>query len=195
MIRSESISKIAAALVAAQKEMGAATKDSKNPYFKSSYADLSAVIEAAVPVLNSKGIAVLQNPTVVHTAAGAKTVLETVLLHESGEFMGSQIDIVTAKENDPQAYGSAISYARRYGLQSTVTLKAADDDGELSMGRGNTNKTPADTKVLKVEDKTQVKEENKVATLSEEVSKKKVSFSKKSFAKPETTTSSSDSEL
>lgn len=195
MIRSESISKIAAALVAAQKEMGAAAKDSKNPYFKSSYADLSAVIEASVPVLNSKGIAVLQNPTVVHTAAGAKTVLETVLLHESGEFMGSQIDIVTAKENDPQAYGSAISYARRYGLQSTVTLKASDDDAELSMGRGSANKPSTENKVLKVEDKAQVKEENKVTTASEDGPKKKVSFSKKSFAKPEAVASSSDSEL
>lgn len=176
MIRSESIAKIAAALVKAQKNMGAAAKDSKNPYFKSSYADLSAVIDAAVPVLNAEGIAVLQNPTVVHTATGAKSVLETMLLHESGEFLGSQIEIVTAKDNDPQAYGSAVSYARRYGLQSTITLKAEDDDGESAMKRTTLTK-PVEVKTAS-EAATSGATETKAAATTE---KKKVSFSKKSF--------------
>lgn len=131
MIKSENMAALAKALVAAQKEMGAAVKDSKNPFFKSNYADLSAVIDASVPALNKHGIAVLQMPT----TDNGKSVLRTMLLHESGEFVGSDTDIVVAKQNDPQAYGSAISYARRYGLQASVALKAEDDDGESAMGR------------------------------------------------------------
>ena len=65
MIRSESITKLAPALLEAQKKMGVALKDAKNPFFKSSYADLNAVIDASIPTLNEQGIVVLQNPTVL----------------------------------------------------------------------------------------------------------------------------------
>lgn len=132
MIKSESLKALAPALVKAQQKMGAALKDSKNPFFKSSYADLGAVIDATVPVFNAEGIAVLQTPM---TAFNGKAVIQTILLHESGEYLASETDIVSAKQNDPQAYGSAISYARRYGLQSTATIKTTDDDGEAAMDR------------------------------------------------------------
>jgi hypothetical protein len=138
VIRSESLKHLAPALVAAQKNMGAALKDAKNPFFKSSYADLSAVIDASVPVLNNENIAVLQTPALVD----GTSVIRTVLLHASGEFIASDTKIVAAKSNDPQAEGSAISYARRYGLQATVTLKAEDDDGEKAMGRGSSLAKP-----------------------------------------------------
>lgn len=135
--KSDSLKSLAPALVKAQKSMGAAVKDSKNPFFKSSYADLSAVIEAAMPALNAEGIAILQLNDV---AMSGLPVVQTVLLHESGEFIGSNTPVVVAKQNDPQALGSAISYARRYGLQSTVTLRSSDDDGEAAMGRGSSAK-------------------------------------------------------
>lgn len=131
MNRSESITKIASALVKAQGAMGNALKDSKNPFFKSSYADLNAVREACLPALNANGVSVLQ-PT-VHVEGRA--YVETVLLHESGEFISSLTEVLCAKQNDPQAHGSGISYARRYGLQSLVNLGSADDDGEGAMGR------------------------------------------------------------
>lgn len=131
MNKSESIVKIASALVKAQAAMGNALKDAKNPFFKSSYADLNAVREACLPALNANGVSVLQ-PT-VH--ADGKAYVETVLLHESGEFISSLTEILCAKQNDPQAHGSGISYARRYGLQSLVNLGSADDDGEGAMGR------------------------------------------------------------
>ena len=131
MNKSESIVKIASALVKAQAAMGNAVKDAKNPFFKSSYADLNAVREACLPALNANGVSVLQ-PT-VH--ADGKAYVETVLLHESGEFISSLTEILCAKQNDPQAHGSGISYARRYGLQSLVNLGSADDDGEGAMGR------------------------------------------------------------
>jgi len=135
MFKSDTLTKLAPALLKAQRNMGAALKDSKNPFFKSKFADLNAVIDAAVPVLNEQGITVLQNPTTLDFSTGPKVVLQTMLLHESGEYITSETDIVVAKQNDPQAMGSAISYARRYGLQAAVTLKAEDDDGESNYSR------------------------------------------------------------
>lgn len=137
MIKSESLSKLAPALLAAQKNMGTALKDSKNPFFKSKYADLNSIIDAAIPALNAAGIAVLQSPDIVQDAFTGKqvSVIQTVLLHESGEYIAGSSEIVAAKSNDPQAAGSATTYARRYGLQAMITLKAEDDDGEGAMGR------------------------------------------------------------
>jgi hypothetical protein len=138
MNRSETITKIASALVKAQATMGNAVKDSKNPFFKSSYADLNAVREACLPALNANGVSVLQ-PT-VHV--DGKAFVETVLLHESGEFISSLTEVICAKQNDPQAHGSGMSYARRYGLQSMVNLGSADDDGESAMGRQSFSPPP-----------------------------------------------------
>lgn len=133
MNRSESIIKIASALVKAQSTMGNAIKDAKNPFFKSRYADLNAVREAVLPVMNANGISVLQ-PT-VHI--DGKSFVETILLHESGEFISSLTEIIVAKTNDAQQQGSGISYARRYGLQSLANIGADDDDGEQAVGRSS----------------------------------------------------------
>jgi hypothetical protein len=134
MNRSESIAKIASALVKAQAEMGNAVKDSKNPFFKSKYADLNAVREACMPALNKHGVSVIQPTSVIE----GKLYVETVLLHESGEFLSGLYEVVVGKQNDPQALGASISYSRRYGLQSMVNIGAADDDGESAVDRGNT---------------------------------------------------------
>lgn len=131
MNRSESITKISAALVKAQALMGDATKDSKNPFFKSSFATLNAIREAVMPALNANGIAVLQPMKTVD----GRTAIETVLLHESGEFISGETPVVVAKQNDPQAEGSGQSYARRYGLQALLNVGTVDDDGEAAMGR------------------------------------------------------------
>jgi hypothetical protein len=137
LLKSDSLAALAPALVKAQAKMGAALKDSKNPFFKSKYADLNAIIDAAIPTLNSEGIAVVQSPAVVMSVSGEVVpVIQTVLLHTSGEFIAGQTEVVAAKANDPQAAGSATTYARRYGLQAMVTLKAEDDDGEAAMNRG-----------------------------------------------------------
>lgn len=133
MNRSESIMKIAPALVKAQAAMGNAVKDAKNPFFKSRYADLNAVREAVLPVMNANGISVLQ-PT-VHIEG--KSFVETILLHESGEFISSLTEIIVTKANDAQQQGSGISYARRYGLQSLANIGADDDDAESAVGRGS----------------------------------------------------------
>jgi len=117
--------KLPKALLLAQMQMGNAVKDSTNPFFKSKYADLNSIREACMPALNANGIVVLQ-PT---THIDGKNFIRTILLHESGESMESLTEIVYNKQNDAQAQGSGITYARRYGLQSFVNVGAEDDDG------------------------------------------------------------------
>lgn len=131
MNRSETIGKIATALVKAQSEMGNAVKGASNPFFKSRFADLNSVREACIGPLNAQGISVLQPTSVLD----GKLYVETLLLHESGEYISGLYEVVVGKQNDPQALGAAISYSRRYGLQSMVNIGAEDDDAESAMGR------------------------------------------------------------
>lgn len=130
---------IAAAFIKAQAEMGNAVKDSTNPFFRNKYADLNAVREACLPVLNRFGISVLQPIVQVE----GKNFVKTILLHESGETIESLTEILFAKQNDPQAQGSGITYARRYGLQSLVNIGAEDDDGNKAAEQPKGNKTAA----------------------------------------------------
>lgn len=116
---------ISKAILAAQMEMGNATKGSSNPFFKSKYADLNAIREACMPALHNHGISCLQ-PT-VHI--DGKNFIKTILLHESGETFEGLTEIIYSKINDAQAQGSGITYARRYGLQSLLNIGADDDDG------------------------------------------------------------------
>jgi len=128
---------LAAALVRAQTNMGAAVKDSKNPHFRSSYASLAAVIHAVVPVLNEQGIAVLQMPH--HDEQVVQ--LTTVLLHTSGQMVSSTVGTPLGKRQDAQAVGSAITYLRRYSLQSIMGLPVEDDDGNAASHRPVTHRT------------------------------------------------------
>lgn len=130
---------IAAALVKAQSEMSNPVKGSSNPYFKSKYADLNAVREAVIPILNDHGISVIQ-PIV---NIDGKNFVKTMLLHESGESIEGFTEIVYAKANDAQAQGSGITYARRYGLQSLVCVGADDDDGNRASDPQISNKKNA----------------------------------------------------
>lgn len=132
MKTSQSITNIAVALLKAQKVMGGAKKGATNPYFKSKYADLGSVLEACKEPLNENGVVILQ-PHVTENS----DYVETILLHESGEWISSSTRIVCAKVNDPQALGSAISYARRYGLQSLLSMPAEDSDAEGAMDRSS----------------------------------------------------------
>lgn len=127
-MNSVSLTKIAPALVQAQMNMGLAKKDANNPFFKSKYTDLNSVREATIPALNAQGITVLQ-PTVV--LDNGKSVVRTTLLHTSGEYITSDTEIV-CPDSKPQTYGSALSYARRYGLGAIVCVGSEDDDGNMA---------------------------------------------------------------
>jgi hypothetical protein len=120
MNKSESIVKLAAALVKFHGAMGKVGKDSVNPHFRNKYASLSNIIEAVTPHLTAAGLAVIQQPTVEG--------LETVLLHESGEYISSTSAIACKDPMNPQALGSAITYARRYALGAVLSLNIDEDD-------------------------------------------------------------------
>lgn len=131
---------ISTALLAAQTAMQNAVKSGNNPYFKSKYADLNSVREACQPLLNANGIVILQ-PTVQKEG---KSYVRTLLVHAaSGEWISSDTEIIAAKANDPQAAGSGLTYARRYGLQALVSLGADDDDGEKAMSRASASAAKA----------------------------------------------------
>lgn len=118
-------------LLEAQKEIEGVDKDGKNPFFKSEYTTLNATILACKEILNKHNIIVLQ--PIISDENG--THVRTVLLHTSGEKSESYMRIVPAKDNDPQAQGSAITYARRYALKAFLCMSDADDDGEKAMSR------------------------------------------------------------
>lgn len=116
------------ALLNAQQDMSNAVKSTTNPFFKSKYADLNSVREATIPLLNKNKIVVLQ--PMVHLEG--KNFVKTILLHESGESIESFTEILFKQQNDAQAQGSGITYARRYGLQSLLCIGADDDDGNCA---------------------------------------------------------------
>jgi hypothetical protein len=119
---------IATALVAAQKAFGPALKSSSNPHFKSRYADLAACVEAVVDALNANGIMLMQQ----NTECSDGVIVETVFLHESGEMLSSGKLHVPASKQDPQGYGSALTYARRYSLMAACGIAPEDDDGNAA---------------------------------------------------------------
>lgn len=115
------------ALAAAQAQMGKAIKDSANPAFRSKYADLASVMDACLPALNANGIAVYQ-PTIDDDTG---RFVETILAHESGETIRCRVPLIVQK-NDMQGYGSAVTYARRYGLMCMAGIAPEDDDGNAA---------------------------------------------------------------
>lgn len=128
MNKSESIGKLALALSKAQGQIKGAAKDSENPFFKNKYADLTSVWEACRAQLCANELAIVQT-----TAPGENDyiVVETTLLHSSGEWISGSLPIKPVK-NDPQGIGSAITYARRYALAAMVGVAPEDDDGEAA---------------------------------------------------------------
>ena len=151
MRNSEQINELAVALNKAQADFMVAKKDAKNPFFKSKYATLNAVYEAVAEALLKNGLSVIQ--TIVGDA------VETTLIHTSGQFITSSCPIVCAKQNDPQAMGSAITYARRYSLASLLgVMTDEDDDGEKAMAR------PAPKQSVKEAPKAEKKQEKEPET-------------------------------
>jgi hypothetical protein len=133
MNKSEQINELAAALAKAQSGMKAAIKDSSNPFFKSNYADLAAVWDACKSQLAANGLAISQHPA---TDEHGNILVETALIHSSGQWMSSTLAMKPVK-NDPQAFGSAITYARRYALAAVVGVVTEDDDGNHASGRAD----------------------------------------------------------
>jgi len=134
MAQSEIINELATALSKAQGEMQAAIKDKINPFFKSFYADLGSIWDAARPVLSKYGLCVMQTTEI--NSDGSKIIMVTTLAHTSGQWMKSYLPLNPAK-NDSQGVGAALTYLRRYSLSAIVGVVCdEDDDGETAVGRG-----------------------------------------------------------
>jgi hypothetical protein len=133
---SGTIGELAKALCKAQGKMKHAIKEANNPFFRSKYADLASVVDASRPALVENGLSVVQ-----YTRGN---ILYTMLLHSSGEWIRGHIDLKPMRQvkdagwvasEDPQSYGSCITYARRYGMAAITGTATEDDDGNAATGR------------------------------------------------------------
>ena len=131
MIHSESLKELSTALSKAQGEFDGVTKDATNPFFKSKYATLDAVIKAVKPIMAKNGLAVIQGNELDQNGV----VVTTLLTHSSGEWVESKLYLPVTKQ-DPQGYGSAITYGRRYALSAILGISSDEDDD------GNTQSKP-----------------------------------------------------
>jgi ERF superfamily len=127
MNTSEQISELAAALAAAQGAMKNAVMNRTNPHFKSRYADLAAIWDAARQPLSANGLAVVQTI--------GDGVLHTRLLHTSGQWIASEHPLPMSGR--PQEIGSALTYARRYSLSALIGIAADEDDDANAASRSN----------------------------------------------------------
>lgn len=131
MMQSETIAALAEALAKFQAQAEGARKNAQNPHLKNKYADLGSVWEAVREPLTIYGLSVVQLP--MPSEAGTLR-LRTQLLHKSGEWLASELVMPLAKQ-DPQGYGSALTYARRYALAALLGVVQEDDDAERATRR------------------------------------------------------------
>jgi ERF superfamily len=125
MNSSPSVKELATALAIVQGQLTFAKKDSKNPFFKSNYADLESVWDACRELLSANGLAIMQFPG---EYVDGNMTLTTVMTHSSGEWVAQNMSLPVSKP-DAQGAGSAITYMRRYALAAIVGVVQADDDG------------------------------------------------------------------
>lgn len=130
---SDTFVNLAKSLVAAQADLPAVTKDSVNPHFRNKYASLDAVVEAVRGPLAKHGLAIVQGATSPAVGAPALTV-ETLLVHQSGEWLSNTVTVPMAKV-DPQGAGGALTYGRRYGLAALLSLATEEDDDANAASR------------------------------------------------------------
>ena len=158
--------KILPALFNVKKDMKKLKTERFNPFHNSKYASISDVIANIKEPLSKNGIIVLQPTTIIDTM----TVIVTMLIHESGEFVRSFYPVV-AKDNSAQNYGSGLTYARRYALVSLLGLEQEDDDGnkadQLVSPNGKTSDSKASTQQLKLMKDLMLKKKLTVSILQE----------------------------
>lgn len=138
------------ALAICQGELENATKDSNNPFFKSKYADLAEVINAAKLPMSKNGLSIIQLPTFQPGIVSVKTILG----HKSGQFIESTISTPIVKQ-DPQSIGSAITYMRRYSYSAIIGIAQEDDDGNKASGNDQPQK---ELKKNKIQDESKIEE-------------------------------------
>lgn len=125
MEKSDSITALCKALAKAQAKITGAVKDKTNPHFKSSYATLESVVDAIRPVAAENGLSFVQ----ISRDSDNCAAVETVILHESGEWVSCGVVSVPVSKGDAQGFGSAFTYSRRYSLSAAFGVAPEDDDG------------------------------------------------------------------
>ena len=146
------------AFIKAQNEFGKIVKDAKNPYFNSKYLTLEALIEVVRNAFGKNGLGFSQEPTTVEINNKIYVQITTQIYHESGAEFPPKVFLMPLSQTKltEQAIGSAITYAKRYALQSIVGISAdEDDDGNSASGRVVENKqyTKPQQQVKKQENK------------------------------------------
>lgn len=146
MLKSESIAALAKAIALSQLHVENALKSSTNPHFKSKYADLAEILNTVRPVFSANCIAIVQTPTFESGVAS----VETMLCHESGEFISSVCSSPVSKQ-DAQGIGSAITYLRRYSLAAMCGIAQEDDDGQHAVQEPQTQRQAPSRKLSNAE--------------------------------------------
>lgn len=143
--KSDTIGKIAQALVAFSGEVKSIAHDANNPHFKSQYTSLDHMIDETKPLLQKHGLTVMQFPG----GDGEKITIRTMILHTSGEWIESEPLTLKAVKIDPQGAGSAITYGRRYSYAAALSLSLGDDDD------GNSSSQPPNRPVQTQQQRTE----------------------------------------
>lgn len=124
MQKSDSIKNLAAALAKFQSEIENPKNTADNPFFKSKYAPLNDVLNTVRPLLSKHGLSVIQSPG----GDGQNISINTLLIHESGEWIEFDPLVLKAEKMTPQGAGSAVTYGRRYSLSAVLGISSEDDD-------------------------------------------------------------------
>lgn len=128
-------------LAKAQAEMEGAVKDSQNPFFKSKYADMESVIESFREIFGKYGFSILQPLSSKSSQEGTFWYVQTILMHKSGQVLVTEpVEIVIKEKTNPQAFGSSVTYFRRYTLASLLRIPQVDDDANEATRPGSQNR-------------------------------------------------------
>lgn len=136
MNKSESIKNVAVALAKFQAEVTNPKNTANNPFYKSSYAPLQDVLNDARPLLSKHGLSIIQSPS----GDGERISVNTLLLHESGEWIEFEPLVLKAEKVTPQGAGIAITYGRRYSLSAVLGIASEDDDDGNGLEKGQGKK-------------------------------------------------------
>src|SRR5699024_5870844 len=144
MKTSEAIDKITPAFINFNSQVSKIAKDAENPFHKNNYATLDQIIDEVRPIMNDNKLAILQVP---NTSEEGHVTVQTIIMHESGQFFESDGTTLRLAKNDTQGAEAGITYARRYDLYAYISLKTGDDDdGNSESNVGKKQNTQQTTK-------------------------------------------------
>lgn len=161
--KSDSIGKIAQALVQFHSEIRSISHDEVNPHFKSKYTTLDHMIDHTKPILAKHGLTIIQFPG----GDAEKVTIRTMILHVSGEWIESESLTLKPVKMDPQGAGSAITYGRRYSYAAALSLSLGDDD-DGNLASAPPAQTPANAGKQRLDEEREKANKNQAPASSQE---------------------------